>query len=286
MRQVVRAVAAAGLVCLAWPASPAAAQTVQQQWASCQNQGGALTFEASIAACTAVIQSGKLQGRNLSIAYQARGNKYDDRADFDRAMADYEQALRADPQSAMAYYNRGLSFRHQGKYALALADYDRSIQLNPNFAPAYNNRGNVHGLQGRYALAIADSREALRLQPRNANAQSNLCLFMTVSGADLAATRTECDTALEISPNDAMTLGAHAALGLKQGRSQQAWDEFDKALRITPSGSGRAGLLYGRGIAASRLGRAEDGKADIAGALAIDAGITRTYAAMGLTPPQ
>ncbi len=286
MRQSIRALAAAGLAWLASTAGPAAAQaqTVEQQWTNCKSVDGPNGAEGAIAACTAVIQSGRVTGRNLSIAYQARANIYDDNARYPQAMADYDQAVRLDPQSAMAHYNRGLSLRRQGKLALALADYDEAIRLNPQFAEAFNNRGNVHAAQGRYSQAIADSREALRLKPRYPSAQSNLCLFMVVSGSPLPAARVECDLAVEILPNDPKALAAHATLGLKQGRYQEAWNGYDKALGLDPKASTNATAIYGRGIAASRLGRAADARADLTRATAVDGGIALYFSRMGLTP--
>jgi Flp pilus assembly protein TadD len=76
-------------------------------------------------------------------------------------------------------------------------------------------------------------------------------------------------------------LNGRGLVGIKQGKFAEAWADYDAALRARP---GFAGFLYGRGIAALRLGRTEEGKADLAQATQLDANIARTYAGYGVTP--
>ena len=70
-------------------------------------------------------------------------------------------------------------------------------------------------------------------------------------------------------------------VGLKQGRFQDAWNDYDAAVRINPNG---ASWVYGRGIAALRLGRTEEARADIARAQALAADVTQFYADYGIRP--
>lgn len=68
---------------------------------------------------------------------------------------------------------------------------------------------------------------------------------------------------------------------LKQGRFQDAWNDYDTAVRGDAS---IAHFRYGRGIATLRLGRTAEGQADLAAAAALDANIAATYAGYGVTP--
>ena len=61
------------------------------------------------------------------------------KGDNDRAIADYTEVLRLNPNYADAYYNRGDAYDDKGDYARARADWEKALQLDPNDADARNN---------------------------------------------------------------------------------------------------------------------------------------------------
>ena len=152
--------------------APAAAQ-ISQNWAWCVNQGDAFPADQRINGCSSIIQSGRETRRNLAIAYYSRGLAYYDKGDDDRAIADYNEAIRLDPKSAYAYSNRGLAYDHKGDLDRAIADYNEAIRLDPKYALAYFNRGNAYYQKGDDDRAIADYNEAIRLDPKYAFAYNN-----------------------------------------------------------------------------------------------------------------
>ena len=56
--------------------------------------------------------------------------------DLDGAIADFNQAIRLDPNYALAYRNRGNAKRKKGDVDGAIADYNRAIKLGPQSADA------------------------------------------------------------------------------------------------------------------------------------------------------
>lgn len=152
-----------------------------------------------LAACTRVIESGSGQNASLSPAYNNRalawegegdygkaiadfneairlnpqdavalnnrGNVWVRKGDADRAIADYSEAIRLDPQNAMAYMNRGGTWRNTGNHDRAIADYSEAIRLNPQNAIAFNKRGHARFIKGEFSSAAADFAEAQRLKP-------------------------------------------------------------------------------------------------------------------------
>ena len=110
-------------------AAPAAAQTPQQR-ELCYKTTAA--DEQTISSCTAVIQGGKESPQDLGTAYYNRGIGYQNKKDYDRALSDYDQALRLRPNYSSAFNNRGNVFQALGKYERAIQDYDQASRIAPN----------------------------------------------------------------------------------------------------------------------------------------------------------
>jgi tetratricopeptide (TPR) repeat protein len=105
-----------------------------------------------------------------AIAYYNRGNAYNGKGDYDRAIADYTKAIALDPQDASAYFNRGLAYKHKGDLDHAIADYTKVIALDPDSVIAYNNRGVAFANKGEHNEAISDYTMAILLDPKHVSA--------------------------------------------------------------------------------------------------------------------
>jgi tetratricopeptide (TPR) repeat protein len=68
-------------------------------------------------------------------------------------------------QTADEYYKKGLVEYEAGEISRALADYEQAIKLDPNFAEAYFQRGNARLVKEDYEGAIADYEQAIKLNP-------------------------------------------------------------------------------------------------------------------------
>jgi len=75
------------------------------------------------------------------------------RGEFDRAVADYNQALAISPNYALALYNRAFAYYDKRDFERATADMNQAIKLNPNFATAFVDRGIVAYGQERLTIA-------------------------------------------------------------------------------------------------------------------------------------
>jgi len=74
-------------------------------------------------------------------AFNSRGNAYESKSDHDRAITDYTEAIRLNPNYALAFNSRGIAYAHKGNLYRAIADYNEAIRLKPNYALAFCNRG-------------------------------------------------------------------------------------------------------------------------------------------------
>jgi tetratricopeptide (TPR) repeat protein len=151
----------------AWRARPfaalviAAAFAVPAQagdWETCAKGAG----DDAIAACTRAIKSGTYNGKTLALAYSNRGVEWKAKGELATAIADYDEAIKADPQQPAAYNNRGIAHAAGAQYDKAIADYNKA---NPKYASALNNRGLAYFSSGRQERALADYDEAIKIEP-------------------------------------------------------------------------------------------------------------------------
>lgn len=107
-------------------------------------------------------------------AYNNRASYYYDRGEYEKALADYDSALRVQPslgpahasKRRSAYFNdRAVTYVRLGRYAEALADESQAISLRPMEASNYFNRGNIYFLAGRYPEARDDFDRAIAASP-------------------------------------------------------------------------------------------------------------------------
>ena len=119
--------------------------------------------------------------------YFYRGNAYYNKKEYDRAIADYNQALLLSPKDAAAFNNRGNSYNDKKEYDRAIADSNQVILLNPKSAAAVNYRGNVYYNQKEYDRAIADYNQALELNPKDAELFYNRGIAYELKGDKVKA---------------------------------------------------------------------------------------------------
>ena len=103
-----------------------------------------------------------------------RGIKYGQKGNYDRAIADYNEAIRLDPNFAKLYNNRGVAYAYKRDYDRAITDFNEAIRLDPDFVDVYNNRGGMYYDMKDYDRAIADYTEVIRLDPNNTDAYDNM----------------------------------------------------------------------------------------------------------------
>jgi tetratricopeptide (TPR) repeat protein len=258
-----------------WAGASASAQTAQER-AWCEGED-AVTIDQRIEGCSAVIKAGREKGEKLAEAFNTRGIGYRLKGEYDRAIQDYNQAIRINAKFATAYNNRAIAYDTKGDYDRAIADYEQAIKLKPS-AETYFNRGNAHLGKSHYDHAIDDYNQAIKLKPDFAAAFDNRCWARAVVGI-LKPALADCNQALRLMPNNPATLDSRGFVFLKMTNFDAAVSDYDAALRSDPK---LAFALYGRGLA--RL-RNDDpsGEADVAEAKAIQADIAEEYARYGIS---
>jgi tetratricopeptide (TPR) repeat protein len=94
-----------------------------------------------------------------------QGVAYAKKGDFDRAITEYNEAIRLDPKNAGAFFSRGVAYAEKGDRDLAIADSSEAIRLNPErFAWVYCIRGTAK-LKKNDSSGNADIAKARQLDP-------------------------------------------------------------------------------------------------------------------------
>jgi tetratricopeptide (TPR) repeat protein len=194
----------------------------------------------------------------LAPAYGSRGMAWGMKGNYDKAMADWSEAIRLDPKDAAAYRSRGTGWNHRGDYDKAIADWNESIRLNPNDAINYSNRGSAWTNKGDYNKAIADLNEAIRLDPKNAIAYSNRGLAWSRQG-DYDKAIADLNESIRLNPRNAISYGNRGAAWNFKGDYDKAIADFDEAIRLNPK---LAPLYNSRGTAWNKKGDLDKAIAD------------------------
>ncbi len=198
-------------------------------------------YDRAIADCNQALQLNP----NLAEAYHNRGVAYGTKGEYDREIADYNQALQLNPNLAEVYYNRGIAYRAKGEYDRAIADYNQALQLNPNYADAYNNRGNAYSDKSEYDRAIADYNQALQLNSNLADAYNNRAVAYGAKG-EYDREIADYNQALQLNPNLADAYNNRGNAYGDKGEYDRAIADYNQALKLNPN---LAEAYAGRGLA-------------------------------------
>jgi formylglycine-generating enzyme required for sulfatase activity len=95
----------------------------------------------AVFSCTRIIAANEMSPGNLAVAYQNRGLTYLRLGQFDKAIADYDNALRLDPKQATSLYGRGLAKRRKGDQGGGDADIAAAKALRPSIADDFAAQG-------------------------------------------------------------------------------------------------------------------------------------------------
>jgi tetratricopeptide (TPR) repeat protein len=96
-------------------------------------------------------------------SYHERGSEYLGKEEWDKAIADFDEEIRLDPETHSGYFSRALCYDAKGDYDKAIADFTRSIRVSPDNPSHYDSRGETYLHKGDYDKAIADFNESIRI---------------------------------------------------------------------------------------------------------------------------
>jgi lipoprotein NlpI len=193
-----------------------------------------------VLACTRLIETRLLQGKELAQALYQRGLGYAALGQYQPAIRDFDQALKFAPEATDARFNRGAAYSKLGQWDRALADFDALLAAVPNDPNTLYARAWIHAQRGDDGKAIAD-----------------------------------LDQVLAQVPDDVDALVDRGGLNIRAGRYKAAVADFTALLKLEPSSAAAA---YNRGRAHYAGGAFKSAAADFA--LALKLRTDNPYAAL------
>lgn len=131
-------------------------------------------------------------------AHLSLGNYHMDRGQPTAALANFDAALRIDPRSVPARINAALACNLLGDRDQAEARLRDALRLAPASPAAHLNLGLLLGEQGKAAEAARELRAALAADPKSAVAAYNLAVL--VAGDDVSEAIELCSRAARLAP--------------------------------------------------------------------------------------
>lgn len=179
-----------------------------------------------------------------SLAYYRRGAALNVIGQTDRALADYGEAIRLDPEEPLAYLDRGVVLATRKRaYIRAIADFNRALEIGPNNVEALVHRGDAYGQMGDFARALADLDRAVGLAPDFQLVYFFRGLAQSRRGKNRLAL-TDFNMALRIHPQYVDALVNRAAIYAADGNADLALGDLDVAIALQKN---NPLALYNRG---------------------------------------
>jgi tetratricopeptide (TPR) repeat protein len=189
--------------------------------------------------------------------------------EINAAMTSFDTALKTRPGYAEGYAGRARGWRAQRQYKRAITDLEQALELDKQAHYYYARAQNYYDL-GELDKALISTARALR-RNRQHHLAFGLLGVNFARRADYKRSLAAYNKAVKLQPEYLYAYLGRAAVHLAQGRDEEAFKDYDHAVRI---GSNDYSPYYNRGDAYWRRGMREDALADF----------RRSLTAVNLTP--
>jgi tetratricopeptide (TPR) repeat protein len=165
------------------------------------------------------------------------------KANPDKAIKDYTEAIQQEPDNSEYYDKRGLAYFEKHKYNMAIMDFSEAIRLNPKNAEYYRMRAisylNINPVAGANMdgklRALADMKEALRLDPKNWGYYITIGTIYYGDIKDYDQAFANYNQAIRLNPNNATIYYARGFAYADKGDFDRAILDFNEVIRLDPN---------------------------------------------------
>lgn len=186
--------------------------------------------------------------------HQMLGSSLADAGKLDRAVAEFEEALRIRPGDFKATCDLGVTLNRLGDTEPAIAWLRRAEAMQPEDTRVLLNLSAALVRQGQVDEGIAVCRRGIELDPEFPNLHYNLGLALTKQRKFDEAIG-ELNRAVELRPEYAEAYTALGGVRALQGRQDEAARQYRRALELDPD---QSAARINLGLALARQGRSTE----------------------------
>ena len=167
--------------------------------------------------------------------------------DNDKRLADYDAAIKADPDNADAWQARALLYIERGDSEKAVADLTKLVEKQGENPLVVGALAEALTNLKKYDEALKYCEQVIKLAPKSTLGY-NLRARTYESKNEIKLAIKDLDQALQINGNDLSALLTRARLNAADGNDDQAAADIEKALEIDPD---RPQAIYLRAVIAA-----------------------------------
>ena len=206
--------------------------------------------------------------------YSDLGHAPDRAQDFVRAITDFSEAIRLDPNRAEAYVGRGLCHARRNEDDQIIADLDMAQRLDGSVFRKdahrlFRARGLALSRKRELDRAIADHTQEIGQAPRFADGYLHRAAALLAKGY-VDQSIADFSEAIRIEPFRSAGYVGRGSIHLAQGDMGRALADFDEAIRRQPKLRLTASAYRGRGQVLEQRGELENAIAAFETALSLD----------------
>jgi tetratricopeptide (TPR) repeat protein len=160
--------------------------------------------------------------------------KYMAAGEYGKAIIEYRNALKIDPQSAELQYKLGDAYSRNGQWEEGFLSFRRAVALSPDYAPAQLALGRFYLAAKRYDDATQAAHAVLAKDPGNAEANILMAdLYATSKGIPEGIAALQ--KVVEHHPDSTTAYLQLGVLYAAEGKRDVALQQFQKAVAIDPN---------------------------------------------------
>jgi non-specific serine/threonine protein kinase/serine/threonine-protein kinase len=250
---------------------PELAQTYDVFAASFRRQGKLAEAEAAYREAVRLQPDDANAHSNLGVLL------FNDRRDYEGALAGLREAARLRPANAVDRWNLGLVLERLGKPAEAEPEYREAVHLKPDYLEAYYGLARALAGQGKLADAVAAYKEATRVRTDDPEPHGILGDFLAQQGK-LPEAEAAYREALRLQPGHARAQAALDAVLRRQGKPTGEEDKLREAIRRKPND---ANAHYQLGHDLLRQGKYAEAEAPLQEAIRLKPAFSLAHFALG-----